>query len=93
MSSARCRSGSVQARTVSGRATSSSTATTASDGAHWSASVPNGRLAPTTRNTKIVTTSARVRDAIFSSSSWWECIARPSISMLPTMSPARNAPR
>ena len=76
-----------------GRATSSSTATTASDGAQLSASVANGRLAPTTRKTKIVTTSDSVRDAIFSSSSWWECIASPSSSMLPTISPARNAPR
>ena len=43
---------------------STQAATTASDGAHRSPSVPNGMLAPTTRKTKMVTTSDSVRDAI-----------------------------
>ena len=65
----------------------------ASDGAQWSASVPNGSAAPTTRKTKIVTTSASVREEIRSSSSLWLCMTSPSSSMLPTIRPARNAPR
>ena len=50
-------------------------------------------LAPSVMNTNITMTSETVATSTRMSRSCSECIASPSCSMLPTIRPARNAPR
>ena len=76
--------------TVSGRATRSSTAITASAGPKWSTSVWNGRFAPTTGTRRAVTMSASVARRSSMSCSCSECMASPSSSMLPTTRPGEE---
>ena len=88
------RTGNAHTSTVSGRATSSSVASTARAGSRLSPSVSNGMFAPRTMNTINVTMSARL-NANWRTSSMCGSSACPSprCSLFPTISPARNAPR
>ena len=90
---ARAPVGQAQVSTVAGRATRISVASTASAGSRFSPSVSSGRLAPSTTKTNSVDDvrhaggeRAHVALVLGCMSSW-------SRSMLPTMRPARNAPR